>query len=450
MVNQSFTTDNFRKIIDFENRRGVYLENKFFPEIANVTKEIKECMAGFRELKRAKPTLSQEEYRERQSQLNQRKIELTQKKADLVTEELEQVRSKIAAGSFQIALRKVALHDSKDAYAADNTPAAYFAIKQVQFNIRELYKVKQSSRYEIICQLKGVLEDGFPKYVIRTDIKDFYESIPHDKLLKKLDEEALLTLPSRRIIGQILRDFRNLAGTTKGIPRGIGISAYLSELYMREFDSAIRAIEDVIFYARYVDDVIVIFAPGPNSSVDRFMPLAMQHAANLGLTLNLDPDKTSEHDLRKPQKCVLNYLGYKITFGVGSVRIALSDNRKRKYKERLKRSFDSYKHRAQFDEKRARRLLVKRIQFLTGNTRLHNSKNNVMVGVFYSNSHLSGAGELDTLDQSLNAQVNSLPNEALKTRLKKYSFQEGFSQRRFQAFNAWELSQIVGIWKHEA
>jgi hypothetical protein len=73
-----------------------------------------------------------------------------------------------------------------------------------------------------------------------------------------------------------------------------------------------------------------------------------------------------------------------------------------------------------------------------------------MIGVFYSNSHLSSPAELKTLDQSLNSQIESLPNEALKTRLKKYSFQEGFLQRRYQAFNARELSQVVGIWKHEA
>ncbi len=417
MLNQSFTIDNFRRIVDHDNRRGIFLEAEFFPEVANVTKEIKECMAGFRELKRTRSALTQEEYRERQSQLNQKKLRLKEKKEELLAKDLETVRSQIAAGSFKVGLSKVTIPGLKDAYAAAKTPAAYFVIKQIQYNIRKLYKVKQSSRYEIICQLKGILEDNFPKYVIRTDVKDFYESIPHDKLLKKLDEEALLILPARKIIGQILRDYRALAGSSKGIPRGIGISAYLSELYMREFDHAIRANDEVIFYARYVDDVVVVFAPRPNSPVDRFMPLITQHATDLGLALNPDLKKTSEHDLRRPEKCILTYLGYKITFGADSVKIELSDERKRKYKERLKRTFDSYKRRAQFDEKKARRLLVKRVQFLTGNTRLHNNKNNVMIGVFYSNSHLSSPAELKTLDQSLNSQIESLSNEALKTRL---------------------------------
>jgi hypothetical protein len=39
---QSFTPDNFRKIIDYENRRGLYLEAAFFPEAAKIAQEIKE------------------------------------------------------------------------------------------------------------------------------------------------------------------------------------------------------------------------------------------------------------------------------------------------------------------------------------------------------------------------------------------------------------------------
>ena len=43
---QSFTPDNFRKIIDYENRRGLYLEAAFFPEAAKIAQEIKELGRG--------------------------------------------------------------------------------------------------------------------------------------------------------------------------------------------------------------------------------------------------------------------------------------------------------------------------------------------------------------------------------------------------------------------
>ena len=41
IINQSFSPENFRTIFDYENRRGVYLEGRFFPEIAKLTDEIK-------------------------------------------------------------------------------------------------------------------------------------------------------------------------------------------------------------------------------------------------------------------------------------------------------------------------------------------------------------------------------------------------------------------------
>jgi hypothetical protein len=81
----------------------------------------------------------------------------------------------------------------KPVYKIEKKPEYFFALKQIQYNFRKLYKVKQANRFAIVSQIKGLLDDNFPKYVIRTDIQEFYESIPHDILLQKLNEENLLT-----------------------------------------------------------------------------------------------------------------------------------------------------------------------------------------------------------------------------------------------------------------
>jgi len=52
MADQSFSSDNFRKILDMENRKGVYLEGRFFPNIKSVTEKIKRCKAEIREKKK--------------------------------------------------------------------------------------------------------------------------------------------------------------------------------------------------------------------------------------------------------------------------------------------------------------------------------------------------------------------------------------------------------------
>ncbi len=448
MLNQTFTADNFRKIFDDENRRGVNLEAEFFPEVEKVTKEIQKCKADDREIRKKKGSLLPDEYQKQRSELNEKKQQLKKTKEELLTKELERISSEIAAGTIGITLKPVTIPGGKTAYTVARNPVSYFAIKQVQSNLNRVYGVKQSNRFEIISQLRNILGDPFPKYVIRTDVTDFYESIRQEDLLKKIDADGLLALPSRKIISQILKRYSSLPSSPTGIPRGIGISAYLAELYMRKFDDAIKAHSEVIYYPRYVDDMVVIFAPRPNSSINRLLPFVSRQAAQLGLKLN--PTKTSKHNLDKPRERKLEYLGYQFTFGKNPIRIGLGDKTKQKYKDRIKRSFDAYLKRAQFDQKRARRLLVKRIEFLTGNTRLLNSKHHVMIGIFYSNSLLSNSDELKALDDCLKTQTNLIKSPSLRKRLGKFSFQDGFSQRRYHAFNVREMSQIVGLWKHES
>ena len=86
-------------------------------------------------------------------------------------------------------------------------PENYFVTKQLQRNIYKTFKVKQACRKVIIEQLKLILDDGFPKIIIRTDIKKFYESIPHKELLQKIEENSLLSFPSKRMIKRVLNQY---------------------------------------------------------------------------------------------------------------------------------------------------------------------------------------------------------------------------------------------------
>lgn len=448
MFDQSFTAENFRKIFDYENRKGIYLEGKFFPEVEKITFELKKCSKEIKSLRKQESSLSPEDYETKKKALNKTKKELKNQKNTLLTEELEKISATITSDHFRIALHAVSTPSGKTAYAANNDPQSYFAVKQIQYNIHKLYKVKQSNRYEIICQLRGVLRDGFPKYVIRTDIEDFYESIPQEKLITKFEEEQLLTFSSKKIIRQILGDYKRLSGGSKGIPRGIGVSAYFAELYMRDFDHAIKSHKEVIFYSRYVDDIIVIFSPNADSSTTGFLSFIEKQAASLGLALN--SSKTQHYDVTAPQKHTLDYLGYNISFGDGSIKLALSDKRKTKYKNRIKHSFQAYKKGATRDERKARKILVKRLRFLSSNTRLHNNKRNILVGIFYSNRLLTDTQDLKFLDDCLETQISTLTSTSLKTQLSKMSFREGFERRQYVNFKVRDIADIVRLWKHEA
>lgn len=452
MLNQLFTAENFRRILDYENRKGVYLEKRFFPEAHGITEELKNCADEIRKRKKRVRKLESETREAKRLKSKIDKLEdcrktLKKKKEESLTNELEKISSEITSGKFSIGLRKIEVK-GKTAYACSNNATTYFVLKQLQLNIRRLYKVKQSNRNNIVCQLREVLNNSFPKFIVRTDIEDFFESIPRDRLVKKIDQEPLLTTSSKKIIKQILREYENLSGNTDGIPRGVGISAYLSELYMRGLDEEVHSQDDVVFYARYVDDIVVVYSPKPNSDTSNIQERLIENIKNLGLYENHRKTKSFDLVANGKKNFKFEYLGYRVHFASGNVSLRLSKKRVEKYKNRIELSFNKYLSSSATNEKRARKILIKRVRFLTGNTRLLNNKKNVLVGVYFSNSLLNCSTDLRALDKVLHNKISTIPYPRLRKRLQKMSFVEGFNQKRFSLFSVPDLVKIVEVWKH--
>jgi hypothetical protein len=446
MLNQSFSADNFRKIIDYENRKGVYLEGRFFPDVAKITEDIRKLNSEIREKKKQ---LGSAEFDEYKKIVNEKKEKLEGEKEEKLSVELQKVRDRIVNRDFKFELRKNESIGDKPVYTVEDKPEYYFASKQLQHNFRRLYKVKQASRYAIVSQIKALLDDNFPKYIIRTDIEDFYESIPHENLLRKLYGDNLLTFLSKRIIRIILADYRLKSASKKGVPRGVGLSAYLAELYMREIDSTIKALPDLIYYARYVDDIIMVFIPssdGQKCTTDDIKEIIEKPP----YCLSLNSAKTEEIDLTEKNSVgEVQYLGYKMIVRDGEVEVRLTDKKINKYKKRIDLTIASYLNFSKKNEKKARKLLIKRMRFLTGNTRLFNNKKNVLIGIYYSNSLLTNISDLADIDRYLEAQIsNMVISPVLKHRLEKFRFSEGFNSKRYSPFTTGELSEIIDAWKH--
>ena len=205
--------------------------------------------------------------------------------------------------------------------------------------------------------------------------------------------------------------------------------------------------QDIIYYARYVDDIIVMFVPRPTESNRNYIE-ELKNIVEIQNQLSLNPNKTFSYDLRGTSFLYqVDYLGYKISFGDGKVKTNLTDKKIDRYKERIRMTFDEYLNLSKIDEKRARKLLVKRIRFLCGNTKLVNNKKNILVGIFYSNRHLNQLDDLLRLDNSLDTHINlKITSQHLVERLKKYSFLKGFQEKSFSVFKTSELNEIVKLW----
>ena len=446
MLDQSFSASNFRKIFDSENRRGNYLESAFFPEIQTQSRLIQSCIVELRALRNKREFYSAEKYEEKKANLSKEIENLKKNKEQMLISELEAVSAAVRLKSFSFGIKEVDVGKPKKAFAAERNAPTFFALKQIQHNIRHLYKVKQANRHHIVCQLRELLGDNFPKYIIRTDISSFYESIPRKKLLNKLYDDPLLTPTSKKIISRMLFEYGRKTGSDTGVPRGIGISAYLAELYMRDLDSSIRDYLGVLFYARYVDDIFIIYCPPPNVGTWQFRRAVVSALRKKGLTRNRK--KTQIIKVESTAHCSIQYLGYKFDIGARSVDLRMTDQKIARYKQRIDISFEAYDKQSNKSEKKARVLLEKRIRFLTGNTRLVNNKKNVVSGIFFSNSLLSSCQDLKVLDAHLRKAVSGMSSVRLKERLSKNSFKYGFKLRKYHKFSAQDLSRIVEVWKH--
>lgn len=442
MLDQSFSADNFRIILDLENRKGIHVEDKLsLHRIRDINEKIKKCNEWIKIYRKANNYAKVDE-------LQKEKKELRDKKETELKNELEKISVNIADKNYKVQLNKIEIPNSKPIYTTPITPEHYFTLKQLQRNVSKLFGVKQANRVAIVDQVKLLLADQFPKYIIRTDIQDFYESIQHTNLLDRINKDNLLTPFSKRILRGILDNYKMLSGSDKGIPRGIGISAYLAELFMRDIDNEIKYLPELTYYARYVDDIIIVFTPRPSAPNMNYLD-SLKELIEVKYKITLNPEKTKSFDLRNTKSnCELEYLGYKFIFGDNPLKTKLTDKKITKYKDRLKIAFTDYQNLSKVDEKNARRLLVKRIRFLCGNTKLVNNKKNILVGIYYSNSQLTEYEDLERLDDSLRTHIaTKITSPNLKERLSKYSFRNGHIEKRFSSYKTVEFTDIMKVWK---
>ena len=437
MLDQSFSFDNFKGILSRENRKGRNLEKEFFPEIFKVTKEITEINKKIHIRLRSRipddSTLKT---------LNEEKANKKILKKELIEKHLNELSVKLSNPQFRVSIKEVKT-DDKPVYTTDNSAEDYFAIKQLQFNVRKSFNVKQANRFAIVNQINSLLTDNFPKVVLRTDLKSFYETIPHDKLRAKINDNPLLSFLSKKMIWKILEDFLTASKATEkiGIPRGIGVSAYLAELYMRDIDKGISSLKDVTYYARYVDDIIIVFTPTTDKTVPTYIDQVKEIIeTDTGLKMNLKPEKTKEIDLVKSGAASdLSFLGYKFEFNnLKFIEIRLTIAKLKKYIRRINNAIQEFNTQKKFDPRGARRILIHRLNFLTGNTRLENNKSNVLLGIYYTNSLLSQPlKDLTALDNFLYKKIDRyITDTGLQQRLKQFSFKKGFEEKKYVNFSS--------------
>ena len=338
-------------------------------------------------------------------------------------------------------------------------------------NIKRAKKVTTSGRSQIVSNLRLLLEEGVPYRTYRLDIKSFYESFKQPDVLFAVNELSRLSPQSKNLLTGLLSCHTHMGG--QGIPRGLSLSAALSDLLMQDFDLEVQSAGDVFFYSRYVDDIIVV-----TSSREDPLIFIKWIEKKLPIGLQLNPTKkqiVSAPNRVSPTKATetitelfkFDYLGYAFLVDEPvkdsqtrpgdhrrSVTVDIAHKKIKRFKTRISRSFFEFSRTGDWS------LLKDRVKFLTKNFSVYNVKagGKKIAGIFHSYPLTSENAEgLRVLDDFLrnailskNGRISAMSSPKLKAQQKRellaHSFVRGHKEKSFVHFSGMRIHEIQSCW----
>jgi hypothetical protein len=376
----------------------------------------------------------------------------------------------------EISIKKIII-GKKVGYTAGNL-ASKLVLRRLKKNLSNSFKITTSNRQSIAREIPIYLKEGTAYNIYRLDIKSFFETIPVDALLEAIDNNSDLSSQTKAIIRRVLESFGKNFGA--GIPRGIEISPALSEILLSEYDKSILAHEDVFYFSRFVDDVLII----TSSNEDR-VEFYQWLSKILPSPLTYNTVKSKIYPVPKRKKAgadnphgklvtKFNFLGYCYTVydsplpkkpngvenenTVGSiyrrVDLDIDDSKIKKIKERVCKALYGFSKDGNFN------LLHERIKFLTSNRELKSkgADRRIPTGIYYNYASIDfpslGLKSLDTfLEKMLTSTKGRFAigyagrlNKAHRAVLLKLTFCRGFETRAHRKFSPNKLKEITRIW----
>lgn len=479
MLDQTFSAKNFLNVYAQENRMGRIPVETMGRRFQYVMGRIKEANAELKELRKRKKTEKTDEDQERIDELKKKLKDLKEVKQQALFGEMQGLSAQINSHAFRFKFEKVWIGDKMGFKIDSKDHAQLFAMKQLQANLQRTFKVKQANRHLIMTNIKLLLKTRRPFYLIRTDVSSFFESIPQESLRHTVMDNTLLSYKSKVFVNALLKEYEaektRLAETESegmkpgcGVPRGIGISSLLSEIYMRDLDNRIKKRPEVIFYVRYVDDIFILLAELPeDKSLEAYYGELVEKFQEYGLMLKADGGgKCSLYNcFENAGKTIdVTYLGYKLTITDKGkkgrrefyVTYSMSDSKKERITNRIDNAFKHFDATNKYDLHQARKDLVDSLKMITGNVRLHKSKSGIKTGLYYNSDLLDGTDDLKSLNTYLyDKEVTLHPNlfhteeekeaylTALYNRIKKFDFRKAWQTRKMYDLKDGRMREIM-------
>lgn len=213
----------------------------------------------------------------------------------------------------------------------------HLLLRSLTRHLRRRARIRTYGRDQIVRGVIETLLDATPMHCIRRDITSLYETLPIEPIRDRLIYDTTSSTLARNYIKQF---FDTHCAKTQyiGLPRGIGLSALLAEMAMRDFDQSVRSQAGVFKYYRFSDDIIVFTMADP-STLEQYMKNSLPGV----MQFNLSKSKT--YELAKsggPSSADLEYLGYlfrttnlKPRADSREVRVAIASKKIKRLKTRI-------------------------------------------------------------------------------------------------------------------
>ena len=282
-------------------------------------------------------------------------------------------------------------------------------------------------------------------------------------------DNTLLSYKSKMFVKAILDEYENQKTKLSaedseglfenhGVPRGIGISSLLSEIYMRDLDNSIKKRPEVIFYARYVDDIFILLAALPQDiDITAYYHELMDSFQNRGLKLKQENDDKccilDCSDKNQNKTFEVTYLGYKLIIcsknGKKSslAMFLMSDKKIERTKMRIDNAFKHFDETNKYSLHQARKDLVDSLKLITGNVKLRGAKSGVKTGLYFNSDLLEPTDDLGVLNDYLYAKKVSLYPKLFHEEYEKKQFENSLYTRirKFDFVKAWENKKMYEL-----
>ena len=169
--------------------------------------------------------------------------------------------------------------------------------------------------HDALREVDALLKDGFT-HVVDADLKAYFDTIPHDALVARIETKVIdgkvLDLIRGWLTADILKGLERWT-PTQGSPQGAVISPLLANIYLDPLDKLMAA--KGYRMVRYADDFVILCRTHEDAEA-ALAEVRTWVEAN-GLTLH--PDKTHVGDCRIPGQG-FEFLGYRFEAGKRYVR----------------------------------------------------------------------------------------------------------------------------------